>query len=338
MTTGGACGDDGAVSALAIDLHDVAKTYAGGVAALRAVTMQVGEGEIFGLLGPNGAGKSTLVKILLTIVQATRVSGTRLGQPIGHRPTLGRVGYLPEACRFPEYLTGAQVLDYVGGLHRVPRRVRRQRASELVQLVGLAGWEGRRLGIYSKGMKQRLGLAQALINDPSIVFLDEPTDGLDPVGRRDVADILRELRRRGITVFLNSHLLGEAERLCDRVAILARGEVVRHGRIEELTHEGAGYELRVDGVIPATADALQRLLAAMNGQADFDPVEACTRLTVPGGQAQLIQPLIDELRRAGLVIVSIVPRRQSLEEFFIGVVGAAAGRSGVGGGGGLGGN
>ena len=329
MTTGGACGDYGAVSALAIDLHDVAKTYAGGVAALRAVTMQVGEGEIFGLLGPNGAGKSTLVKILLTIVQATRVSGTLFGQPIGHRPTLGRVGYLPEACRFPEYLTGAQVLDYVGGLHRVPRRVRRQRASELVQLVGLAGWEGRRLGIYSKGMKQRLGLAQALINDPSIVFLDEPTDGLDPVGRRDVADILRELRRRGITVFLNSHLLGEAERLCDRVAILARGEVVRHGRIEELTHEGVGYE-------PATADALQRLLAAMNGQADFDPVEACTRLTVPGGQAQLIQPLIDELRRAGLVIVSIVPRRQSLEEFFIGVVGAAAGRSGAVGGGGLG--
>jgi ABC-2 type transport system ATP-binding protein len=312
-----------AVSDLAIDLHTVAKTYPGGVAALRDVAMQVRAGEIFGLLGPNGAGKSTLVKILLTIVRPSRVTGTLLGQPVGHRATLGRVGYLPEASRFPDYLSGAQVLDYVGGLHRVPRRERRRRAAELLELVGLTGWEGKPLRTYSKGMRQRLGLAQALVNEPELVFLDEPTDGLDPVGRREVANVMRELRRRGMTVFLNSHLLGEVERLCDRVAILTQGQVVRQGTVDSLTREGRRYELRIEGSLPAEAD-LACLIDSLGGEVRIDPDGRFTSIHLETGRSQYLQPLIDDLRRRGLTIDAIIPQRQSLEDYFIGVVAPSA--------------
>lgn len=304
---------------LAIDLHGVAKNYAGGVAALRDVQMQVREGEIFGLLGPNGAGKSTLVKILLTIVRPTRAGGTLLGQPLGSRAALGKVGYLPEQARFPEYLTGRQVLDYVGGLHKVPASIRRPRGAELLALVGLKGWEDKPLRSYSKGMKQRVGLAQALINQPRLVFLDEPTDGLDPVGRREMAEVLRSLRREGFTIFLNSHLLGEAERLCDRVAILAKGQVVRQGAIDELTGSSVRYELRLEGQLPA-APSLVSLIDSLGGAVAYDEAARSTSITLETGRPQFLQPLIDGLRGFGVTIEAIIPQRQSLEDFFIGVV------------------
>lgn len=319
LTGAAKCRHDVDVSELAIDLQNVSKTYPGGVMALRDVVMQVRAGEIFGLLGPNGAGKSTLVKILLTIVKPTRVTGTLLGRPVGHRATLGQVGYLPEASRFPDYLSGTQVLDYVGGLHRVPRVVRRKRAGDLLGLVGLTGWEHKPLRTYSKGMRQRLGLAQALINEPALIFLDEPTDGLDPVGRREWATIMRELRKRGITVFLNSHLLGEAERLCDRVAILAQGQVVRQGTVESLTSEGRRYELRIEGRLPETGP-LQALIGTLGGRISHEPGSAVTRIQLETGRSQFLQPLIDELRRLGITIDAIIPHRQSLEDYFIGVV------------------
>lgn len=308
-----------AVSEFAIDLQSAAKTYAGGVQALRDVSMQVRAGEIFGLLGPNGAGKSTLVKILLSIIRPTRVAGTVLGRPVGHRPTLGRVGYLPEASRFPDYLSGAQVINYVGGLHRVPRAERRRRAGALLELVGLVGWENRPLRTYSKGMKQRLGLAQALINEPELVFLDEPTDGLDPVGRREVATIMRELRRRGTTVFLNSHLLGEAERLCDRVAILTQGQIVRQGTVDSLTRDGRRYELRVEGSLPSDP-GLAALVDSLGGRVVAEQSGGCTTVHLETSRSQFLQPLIDELRRRGITIEAIIPRQQSLEDYFIGVV------------------
>jgi ABC-2 type transport system ATP-binding protein len=310
------------VTDLAIDLHTVAKTFPGGVEALRDVAMQVRAGEIFGLLGPNGAGKSTLVKILLTIVKPSRVTGTLMGKPVGHRATLGRVGYLPEASRFPDYLSGAQVLDYVGGLHRVPRAVRRRRSAELLGLVGLTGWEGKPLRTYSKGMRQRLGLAQALVNDPALVFLDEPTDGLDPVGRREVATVMRELRQRGITVFLNSHLLGEAERLCDRVAILAQGRVVRQGTVHELTSQGRRYELRIEGLLPNEASLLQ-LIGSLGGRVSPEPDGVSTCIHLETGRSQFLQPVIDALRSHGITIDAIIPQRQTLEDYFIGVVAPA---------------
>ncbi len=312
------------VSESAIDLQQVTKLYPGGVQALRGVAMHVRRGEIFGLLGPNGAGKSTLVKILMTLVRPTECHGTMLGQPVGHTPTLGRIGYLPEHARFAEYLTAEQVMDFVGGLHAVPAGLRRRRAPELLAMVGLKGWESRRVGTFSKGMKQRLGIAQALVNKPDIVFLDEPTDGLDPVGRRDVAEVLRELRQRGVTVFLNSHLLGEAERLCDRVAILAKGQVIRQGTVDELTRGGKRYEIRVEGTLPE-ACGVRALVESLDGGISFDPVLAATVITLPTARPQLMQPVIDELRRYGVTIDAVTPLRQSLEDYFIGVVAPGAG-------------
>src|SRR5688572_10122525 len=185
-----------------IDLHHVEKVYRGRVHALRGVNMQVHRGEVFGLLGPNGAGKSTLVKIMMTVVKPTRATGTMLGRPIGHKPTLARVGYLPERHRFPRYLTGRQALDFYAALAKVDRPTRRQRAKELLGIVGMTDWADKKISSYSKGMMQRIGLAQALMNDPEIIVLDEPTDGVDPVGRREIRDVLLRLKKQGKTIFL----------------------------------------------------------------------------------------------------------------------------------------
>ena len=175
---------------LAIDLRDVAKTYGRTVRALRGIRMEVRPGEIFGLLGPNGAGKSTLVKIMMTVIRPSRAEGTLLGRPIGHKPTLARVGYLPEHHRIPPYLTSRQALESFASLAKVDRRTRNRRIAELLELVGMTSWADARIGTYSKGMQQRIALAQALVNDPDLIVLDEPTDGLDPVGRREVRHVL----------------------------------------------------------------------------------------------------------------------------------------------------
>ncbi|RMH23907.1 MAG: ABC transporter ATP-binding protein, partial [Planctomycetota bacterium] len=249
------------MSELTIDIRQAEKTYRGRVRALRGVDLRARRGEVVGLLGPNGAGKSTLVKILMTIVRPTRCEGRMLGRPIGDKRALARVGYLPEHLRFPDYLTGDQALDYLGALAGVPRPVRRRRANEAVDLVGMAPWRKKKIGGYSKGMKQRLGVAQALINDPDLIVLDEPTDGVDPVGRRDIRNVLIELKERGKTVFLNSHLLGEVEMVCDRVSILVQGSVAAQGTLDELTEGGRRYEVevRAGGDLPGALSSLATL-------------------------------------------------------------------------------
>ncbi len=235
----------------ALDLRDVAKTYRSGllgrseVRALRGVEMRVHRGEIFGLLGPNGAGKSTLVKILMTVIRPSSCKGTMLGHPVGHKASLRRVGYLPEHHRFPEYLTAGQVLDYFGALSDVPRTDRRKRSGELLDLVGISKWADHKVKGFSKGMRQRLGIANALMMDPELVVLDEPTDGVDPVGRKEIRQVLTRLRDQGRTVFLNSHLLSELEMVCDRVAIMVQGLVTAQGTIDDLTRESRRYEIEV---------------------------------------------------------------------------------------------
>src|SRR5258708_6508464 len=228
---------------LAIDLRNVTKLYPGGVHALRGIDMRVRRGEVFGLLGPNGAGKSTLVKIMMTVVRPTRGEGTLLGAPVGDKATLARVGYLPENHRFPRYLTGRQVIEFFGALAKVDRPTRRRRAAELIETVGMADAADRKIATYSKGMAQRIGLAGALVNDPELVLLDEPTDGVDPGGRRDIRDVLGRLREQGKTVFVNSHLLSELEVISDRVAILVAGQVARQGGMDELTVAKQRYEI-----------------------------------------------------------------------------------------------
>jgi ABC-2 type transport system ATP-binding protein len=231
---------------LAIDLHDVAKVYKGRVHALQGIEMKVARGEVFGLLGPNGAGKSTLVKIMMTVIRPTRAAGFLLGQPVGHKPTLQKVGYLPENHRFPKYLTGRQTLEFFGALAKVDRPTRKRRAGELLDVVGMTDWGDKKTAAYSKGMMQRVGIAQALMGDPDLVVLDEPTDGVDPVGRRDIRDVLNRIREQGKTVFINSHLLSELEMLCDRVAIMVKGRVAKHGTINDLTSKSQRYEVELE--------------------------------------------------------------------------------------------
>ncbi|MCC6951279.1 MAG: ABC transporter ATP-binding protein [Phycisphaerales bacterium] len=319
----------------AIDLTHVEKVYKGKVHALRGIEMRVHAGEVFGLLGPNGAGKSTLVKILMTVISATRADGTMLGRPIGDKHTLSRVGYLPEHHRFPEYLTGGQVLDFFGALSGVPRADCKRRSAELLDLVGMTAWRNHRVKGYSKGMRQRIGIAQALMSDPDLVILDEPTDGVDPVGRRDIRSMVTRLRERGKTVFLNSHLLSELEMVCDRVAILVQGRVASQGTVDDLTRFRQFYEIEV--VPTASGAAADLLLSCLPGPAaaSLAPVgggrtatrgmlDASTWVELDGATLRVgtqdpasVAPLIDRVRQSGLTLRALRPVRPSLEDLFM---------------------
>ena len=304
---------------LAISIRSLSKTYRNGVKALRGLSMDVGRGEVFGLLGPNGAGKSTLVKILLTLVRPTQCDGQMLGQAIGHRETLRRVGYLPEHVQYSEHLTPIELLDLSGRLTGVKQPVREKRIKELLAAVGMDRWKKDRLATFSKGMKQRVGLAQALMNDPEIVFLDEPTDGVDPLGRKDIRELIMTLRSRGKTIFVNSHLLGELELICDRVAILCQGKVLRQGKLAELTRYGSRYEVLAEGDL-FDQEGLLTVVKTLGGTVALTPERGQTVISVPTSRPQVIQPVIDELRRLGRVIESVTPARQTLEELFVDVV------------------
>ena len=301
---------DGSNGQYAIDLHHVEKIYKGKVHALRGIEMRVHHGEIFGLLGPNGAGKTTLVKIMMTVVRPTKARGTVLGQPVGHKPTLARVGYLPEHHRFPQYLTGRQVLEFYAALAKVDRKTRRKRSLSLLDLVGMKEWGNKKIATYSKGMMQRVGLAQALMNDPDLIVLDEPTDGVDPVGRRDIRDVLVKLKAKGKTVFLNSHLLSELEMVCDRVAILVQGNVATQGTIEDLTAESQRYEIEIDGGAPTWLNEFADLRAESGSSGR-------TVLILRGSDPSKVQPIIDRLRSTNQTIHSIKPVRESLEDLFM---------------------
>lgn len=317
----------------AIDVRDVHKTYRGRVHALRGVDLFVKRGEVFGLLGPNGAGKSTLVKILMTVISPTRASGSMLGGPVGHKGTLARVGYLPEHHRFPDYLTGAQVLDFFGAMSGIPGRERKKRAAPLLDLVGMTDWKKKRVKSYSKGMRQRVGIAQALMNDPDLVVLDEPTDGVDPVGRRDIRNILQKLKDEGKTVFLNSHLLSELEMVCDRVAIMVQGKVASQGTIAELTESGRRYEIDLacepaaaaahfaatltTPVLPGGGNPSPGAIVRVSAAPDLDATIARGTLIVRTSDPERIQPILDDLRRRSLTIRSVRQVRPSLEDLFM---------------------
>jgi ABC-2 type transport system ATP-binding protein len=301
---------------LAIDLTRVEKIYKGKVYALRGVATRVHRGEVFGLLGPNGAGKSTLVKIMMTVVRPTRCEGSILGRPVGHKPTLARVGYLPENHRFPRYLTGRQTLDFFGAMAKVPRRARRARTDALLETVGMRDWADRKVSAYSKGMMQRVGLAQSLINDPDLVLLDEPTDGVDPVGRRDIRDVLVRLRNQGKTVFINSHLLSELEMVCDRVAILVGGLVAAQGTIDELALDKQFYAIELsDPIDPALLGSVRQSLR--NG-IWVEPEGKTLRFGTT--DAVEVQPALDVLRSANVIVRRMQPVRPSLEELFMDAV------------------
>ena len=296
-----------------IETRDLRKRYKT-VEALRGVTLKVEPGEVFGLLGQNGAGKTTLIKILLGIVKFGDGEATLLHQPAGTADVRKRVGYLPEDHRFPEYHSAYSLLDYYGTLYGMSRDDRRRKIPELLDQVGLATRMHHKIRTYSKGMKQRTGIAQAIFHDPELIFLDEPTDGVDPVGRREIREIIDDRRRKGATVFVNSHLLGEVEMMCDRVAIMQKGELIREGTVQELTSQRGVFILGV-----AEKDFPEAELRQM-GYA-VRPLNERWEVTLSDGQS--IDPVLDLVRDRGLKLRHLVEKRQTLEDLFVSMVEAA---------------
>jgi ABC-2 type transport system ATP-binding protein len=269
-------------------------------------------GEVFGFLGPNGAGKTTTVKALLGLVRPTSGQALMFGQPAGEPAARRRVGYLPENFRFHDWLTGRDLLDFHGRLAGMSAADRRARIPEVLELVGLAGRGGDRIRAYSKGMTQRIGIAQAILHQPDLVLLDEPTSALDPVGRREVRDLIRSLQARGMTVFLNSHLLSEVELVCDRVAVVDRGRVVGSGQLADLV--GDVPELRV------TLDRIDSDVLDLLGS--FGEVLELRDATVRLGVTDVeCGPRVAEaVVRAGYRLYALVPVHQTLEDVFLSLV------------------
>lgn len=300
-------------SEFAIETRDLTKVYISRwkrreVRAIDGVSLKVRHGTIFGLLGPNGAGKTTFVKALLSAVRPTNGSALIFGRdaslPEARRP----IGYLPENHRFPTYFTGAGMLDFYAALSGVDATRRKKLIPENLELVGLGHWADMRIGKYSKGMLQRLGLAQALIHAPTILILDEPTDGVDPVGRRQIRDILTGFEERGVTIFVNSHLLAEVETLCREVAILHLGKVALSGKMQDLI-AGKGYRLTVVHPPEALAEELRgraTSVAVRDGMMDFQ---------FPS--RELANGAMDLLRAQRCEIEALAPTTSTLEEVFV---------------------
>jgi len=289
--------------------------------ALAGLTMRVPRGEVFGFLGPNGAGKTTAVKLLLGLSRPTTGAGSVMGAPLGDVAVRRRIGYLPELFRYQGWMTAREVLALHCELARLPRAEWKPEIAAALELVGLADRADGRTDTYSKGMQQRLGLAVALLGRPELVVLDEPTSALDPVGRQDVRRIIGSLRDRGTTVFLNSHLLTEVERVCDRVAIVDRGRVVAELAMSELTR-GHGVSIRVTGLTGAERD-----LAGRYGPARLDG----EWLIVDGITDAAVPDLVAALVAKGVAIHAVVPTRQTLEDRFLALLGAdpAEGRGAI---------
>jgi ABC-2 type transport system ATP-binding protein len=283
--------------------------------ALDSLTLEIATGEVFGFLGPNGAGKTTTLKLLMQLLFPTSGRMEILGRPAGDLELRRRIGFLPEEPYFYDYLTAEELLTYFASLFGVSAPERRARVARLLDETGIGGERRLALRKLSKGMIQRVGIAQALVNDPEVVFLDEPMSGLDPLGRRDMRALVLRLRDRGCTVFFSSHILSDAEALCGRVGILARGRLLAEGRIAQLLENNVrGWELIVADV---GAAVLRPLAPQATSVTSLD--EARHTLVLPSSAAP--EPLIAEFIAAGARIVSLTPLHQTLEEFFVERVG-----------------
>ncbi len=278
------------------------------VRAVNGVSLRVERGVTFGLLGPNGAGKTTFVKLLLASIHPSAGTARVLGKDVWRTESRRPIGYLPENHRFPTYMTGAGMLDFYAALSGMDAASRRKRIGELLETVDLGKWGDTRLKKYSKGMLQRLGLAQALMHSPSLLILDEPSDGVDPVGRRRIREILHELEERGVTIFINSHLLVEVELFCREVAILHRGKVALLGKVKELT-AGKGYQISAANVPePLAADLRSRAVASSVN-------DGLLHLQFPDRQEA--NAAMDRLRVERCEIESLAPTTSTLEDVFM---------------------
>jgi ABC-2 type transport system ATP-binding protein len=301
-----------------IEIQNLTKDYQVGflkkrtVRALNQLSLEVKRGEIFGFLGPNGAGKTTTLKILMRLIYPTAGEARILGQPLDHNLMRGRIGYLPENPYFYDYLTGRELLAYSAALFGIPEAAAGARANQLLSLVGLEpDRANRQLRKYSKGMLQRIGIAQALINDPEVIFMDEPMSGLDPIGRREVRDLMLSLREQNKTVFFSSHILSDVEALCDRAAILTKGRLVRSGTVQQLTGEEEAFEIIATEIDASTMEQLSRNL----------PFASAFHLT-PNGIHFVVRDedrlgeAINAIHQVKGRLLSVNPKRSSLEDIF----------------------
>ena len=294
-----------------IRTENLCKTYRGGTQALCGLDLEVRAGEVFGFLGPNGAGKSTTIQLLLNFIRPTTGTASLFGRPAVDPQTRKRLGYLPETVNLHAYYSGRGLLEFYAGLLGFERADRQRRAEGLLERVGLRDAAGRKISQYSKGMLQRLGLAQALINDPELLILDEPTSNLDPVARRDFRDILLELKTAGTTVFICSHILSEVESVCDRVAILQQGELKRAGTLGELSGT-AGATVTVKHLPAGVIEALSATGARLTLRKGESTI-ACDSQTV----LQHVERLLEDW---GVEAERVETRMQSLEEIFFGAI------------------
>jgi ABC-2 type transport system ATP-binding protein len=279
------------------------------VEAVRSVTFDVHQGETFGLLGPNGAGKTTTIKAILRLIYPDSGSITLFGQGLS-LAARARIGYLPENPYVYQYLRAHEFLDLCGRLMGMPAPRRKQRAAEMIDLVGLAHAVDRPIGRFSKGMMQRMGLAQALLHDPELLILDEPMSGLDPIGRKQVREIILGQRRAGKTLIFTSHVLSDVEMLCDHIAIIHRGEVVARGTLDELLkREVRRVRVQLSGVSGELRDALSGRGFALREH------EGALHVTIEGDQG--VNPLLAEVLAAGATVVEVEPERETLEELFV---------------------
>ena len=301
-----------------IEVTELTKVYRSArkkndVTALKNFSITVEEGSVFGLLGPNGAGKTTLIKILLGIAFPTEGKAKILGRSIYDYKVKSRIGYLPENHKYPNYLKGEDVLRYFGRLSGKDDKFLSSKIDELLSIVKMEKWRKTKITKYSKGMMQRLGLAQSLINNPELVFLDEPTDGVDPIGRKEIRDIILHLKNEGKTIFLNSHLLSEVEMITDRVAILNNGEMIKEGNVQELTTDKETYEITF-------AENVDLQKKAFLFDDEKTEKKEGNKILVKFNDSSELNKFLDKMRNEKMDFISVVPVKTSLENMFISLI------------------
>jgi ABC-2 type transport system ATP-binding protein len=309
------------MSEYVLETQNLRKVFGSNV-AVRGLSLQVRRGEVFGFLGPNGAGKTTSIKMLLGLIAPTSGSATLLGAPLGNRAARAKIGFLPEHFRFHDWLSAEEFMTVHGQLYGMPAARLKRRIPELLDRVGLIPFRNKQLRTFSKGMLQRVGLVQALLNTPELVFLDEPTSGLDPVGRRLVRDIIHELRAQGAMVFLNSHLLSEVEITCDRVAFIKHGEVIRVSDLKTLVEGETSVTVRACGLTPEILAGLAQWGRDLRVDGDAGEMQS---LTLAVSAEDALPAVAQYLVTQGAQVYALTPQRLSLEELFIQIVGTDGG-------------
>ncbi len=290
------------------------------VLALKGLTMEVVKGEVFGFLGPNGAGKTTTLKILMGLVYPTGGAAWLMGRPLSDVAVKRNIGFLPEQPYFYDYLTAAEFMDFYGRLFGIGKKERMARAGELLDMVGLSGARDLQLRKFSKGMQQRIGIAQALINDPELIVLDEPMSGLDPIGRKQVRDIILELKKKGKTIFFSTHILPDVEVICDRVGILVKGELRAMGTVGELLSDMQvkSVEMTFEGV---SGENFSKIEGMASGMVVHDRLATAT-FNDPEAASKAKRLVFD----SGGEIISLIPHKGSLEDLFMEEVGKGKGK------------